>query len=70
LYLRFARLHEELDFEQAALTFARDYGLPDGATIVSPFTGMKRHFRTEWSSLDFLTNRGKRGSYSHCTSLF
>ena len=44
LFLRFARLHEELDFEQAALAFAREYGLPDGTTIVSPFTGFERPF--------------------------
>jgi hypothetical protein len=44
LFLRFARLHEELDFEQAALSFARDYGLPDGTTISSPFTGLERSF--------------------------
>jgi hypothetical protein len=44
LFLRFARLHEEPDFEQAARTFAHKYGLPDGTTIVSPFTGYKRPF--------------------------
>jgi hypothetical protein len=44
LFLRFARLHEEPDFEQAARTFAHKYGLPDGTTIVSPFTGSKRPF--------------------------
>lgn len=44
LYLRFARLHEEPDFERAALTFAHEYGLPDGTTIVSPFTGFERPF--------------------------
>ena len=44
LFLRFARLHEEPDFEQAARTFAHEYGLPDGTTIVSPFTGYKRPF--------------------------
>ena len=44
LYLRFARLHEEPDFEQAALTFAHKHGLPDGTTIVSLFTGFERPF--------------------------
>jgi hypothetical protein len=44
LFLRFARLHEEPDFEQAARTFAHKYGLPDGTTIISPFTGYKRPF--------------------------
>jgi hypothetical protein len=44
LFLRFARLHEEPDFEQAALTFAHEYGLPDGTTIISPLTGYKRPF--------------------------
>jgi hypothetical protein len=44
LYLRFARLHEEPDFERAALTFAHEHGLPDGTTIVSPFTGFERPF--------------------------
>jgi hypothetical protein len=44
LFLRFARLHEEMDFEQAALSFAREYGLLDGTPIVSPFTGFERPF--------------------------
>jgi hypothetical protein len=44
LFLRFARLHEEPDFEQAARTFAYKYGLPDGTTIASPFTGIERPF--------------------------
>lgn len=30
LFLKFARLHEEADFESAALRFAHEYGLPDG----------------------------------------
>jgi hypothetical protein len=44
LFLRFARLHEEKDFERAALSFAHKHGLPDGTTIVSPFTGFERPF--------------------------
>jgi hypothetical protein len=53
LYLRFARLHEEPDFERAALAFAHEHGLPEGPTIVSPFTGFERPFpeRMELSRL-------------------
>ena len=42
LFLKFAMLHEEPDFEQAAFAFVHQYGLPDGTTIVSPFSGYER----------------------------
>jgi hypothetical protein len=44
LYLRFARLHEEPDFERAALTFAHEHGLIDGTTIVSLSPAFERLF--------------------------
>jgi hypothetical protein len=30
LFLKFGKLYEQSDFEQAAITFSNDYGLPDG----------------------------------------
>ena len=59
LYLRFARLHEEPDFERAALTFAHEHGLPDGTTIVSPFTGFERPF-PDRMDLSRLFNESRR----------
>jgi hypothetical protein len=44
LFLRFARLYEEANFEQAAFAFTYEYGLPDGTVISSPFTGSERPF--------------------------
>jgi hypothetical protein len=58
-YLRFARLHEEPDFERAALTFAHEHGLPDGTTIVSPFTGFERPF-PDRMDLSRLFNESRR----------
>jgi hypothetical protein len=38
LYLKFAQLHEEPDFEAAALAFSHAYGLPDGRHESDPYS--------------------------------
>jgi hypothetical protein len=54
LFLRFARLYEEADFEQAAFAFTYEYGLPDGALIKSPFTDYRRPFPDRMNLSRFL----------------
>lgn len=63
MYLQFARIYEESDFNEAALAFSRKYGLPDGDKTLGhgayaitvgeslPIKEFRRKVRSAWVAL-------------------